>query len=209
MIKRFYIMIMNRLFCEMQKAHHVYLESKYKNAKNVTLGTNVKFPYIKNGPPSCGKIFIGNNSWICGTINMFPHNKEAELRIGNDCYIGDSSRIWCAKSITIGDRVLVAHNVNIFDTATHPIEKIARYEHEVIVKISGMPIDLHQQISEAPVIIHDDVWIGCNSIILKGVEIGEGSIIGAGSVVTKNVPPNTMVAGNPAKIVKQLSEEYK
>lgn len=202
-----YIKVMNRLFCEMQRAHQNYLEYQYKNATNVTLGTNVRFPYIKNGPSSCGKIIIGNNSWISGTINMFPHNKGAVLIIGSDCYVGDESRIWCAKSITIGDRVLIAHNVNIFDTTTHPIDKRIRYEHEKIVKTYGLPSDNYSEISESAVTIHDDVWIGCNSIILKGVEIGEGSIIGAGSVVTKNVPSNTMVAGNPARVVKKLQKE--
>ena len=204
MIKELYIKIMNKLFCRMQNAHQEYVEKKYRKAVNVTLGSNVKFPFIKCGPPICGKVVIGDNSWLCGTINMFPHNKEAVLTIGADCYIGDESRIWCAKNIMIGDRVLIAHNVNIFDTATHPIDKRARYEHEKIVKECGLPVDLCQSISEEAVIIHNDVWIGCNSIILKGVEIGEGSVIAAGSIVTKSVPPNVMVAGNPAKVVKAL-----
>ena len=188
----------------MQGARQAYIEYQYKKANNVILGNNVSFPYIKNGPPNFGKVIIGDNSWICGTINMFSHNKNAVLIIGADCYIGDESRIWCAKNITIGDRVLIAHNVNIFDTATHPIDKRIRYEHEKIVKKHGISADNYFDISESPVIIHDDVWIGCNCVILKGVEIGAGSIIGAGSVVTKDVPPNTMVAGNPAKVVKKL-----
>lgn len=202
-----YIKIMNRLFYEMQKAHQKYIEYQYKNATNVTLGANVRFPSIKNGPPHFGRIIVGDNSWICGTINIFPHNKDVTLRIGSDCYIGDESRIWCAKSVTIGNRVLIAHNVNIFDTTTHPIEKQTRYEHEKIVKASGMPTNQYPGIFENAVVIHDDVWIGCNSIILKGVEIGEGAIVGAGSVVTKSVPPNVLVVGNPAKVVKNLIKE--
>ena len=202
-----YIKIMNKLFTEMQKAHQKYIEYQYKNATNVTLGANVRFPYVKNGPPHFGRIIVGDNRWICGTINMFPHNKDVTLRIGSDCYIGDESRIWCAKSVIIGNRVLIAHNVNIFDTTTHPIEKEARYEHEKIVKTSGLPVNQYSGIFENAVVIHDDVWIGCNSIILKGVEIGEGAIIGAGSVVTKNVPPNVLVAGNPARVVKKLIKE--
>jgi acetyltransferase-like isoleucine patch superfamily enzyme len=59
-------------------------------------------------------------------------------------------------------------------------------------------------LSEAPVFIHDDVWVGAMSIVLKGITIGEGSIVGAGSVVTKDVPPWTIVAGNPAKIIREI-----
>lgn len=204
MIREIIIKLIGKVFCGMQIAQQEYIENKYRKAVNVSLGNNVKFPLIKNGPPTCGNIFIGDNSWMCGTINMFPHNKEATITIGSDCYIGDESRIWCAKEVKIGDRVLIAHNVNIFDTATHPINKIERYEHEKIVKEKGMPINLCQNISEDAVVIHNDVWIGCNCIILKGVEIGEGTIIAAGSVVTKSVPSNVMIAGNPAKIVKNL-----
>ena len=97
MIRKIYIRIMSGLFSKMQNAHREYLEMQYRNAKNVKLGENVKFPFIKNGPPSCGKIVIGNNSWVCAAINMFPHNEEAILSIGEDCYIGDESRIWCAR----------------------------------------------------------------------------------------------------------------
>lgn len=206
-MRNLYLMVMNKLYCELQRAHRKYIGSLYRNASNVVLGENVKFPYIESGVPSCGKIEVGDNSWIGGIINMFPHNKDAVLKIGKDCYIGDGSRIWCAKSITIGDRVLIAHNVNIFDTATHPVNKKTRYEHEKIVKQSGLPKKKYSEIAESSVVIKDDVWIGCNSIILKGTEIGQGAIVAAGSVVTKNVPPDTMVAGNPAKVVKKLSKE--
>lgn len=204
MLKKLYMKIVSKLLREMQMQHLRYIEEQYKIAPNVTLGRNVKFLYIKDGPPSYGNITIDDNSWMCGTINMFPHNLDAEVKIGKDCYIGDNTRIWCAKSIIIEDRVLIAHNVNIFDTATHPLDKMDRYSHEKLVKEQGLPLNLCQRIPEAPVIIHNDVWIGCNCIILKGVEIGEGSIVGAGSVVTKNVPPNTLVAGNPARVVKGL-----
>jgi maltose O-acetyltransferase len=70
-----------------------------------------------------------------------------------------------------------------------------------------MPTDQYPGIFENVVVIHDDVWIGCNSIILKGVEIGERAIVSAGSVVAKSVSPNVLVVGNPAKVVKNLIKE--
>lgn len=188
-----------------QKAYEEYRQDKYRCMKNLKLASNVKISSDAIIPLGVGKIELGDNTWFCGTMNVFPHNQDCFIKIGKDCYIGDHSRLWVGIGITIGDRVLIAHNVNIFDTTTHPIDKKVRYEHENLVKATGMPIEKFDTIYESPVIIEDDVWIGCNCVILKGVTIGEGAIVSAGSVVTKDVPANTMVAGNPAKIVKVLS----
>lgn len=147
-------------------------------------------------------IKVKSNSHILGQLLTFAHGGQIE--IGEDCYIGEYSRIWSAKKIVIGDRVLISHNVNIYDSLTHPICASARHHHFLEIVSKGHPnkIDLN----ESSVFIHDDVWIGAMSIILKGVTIGEGAIIGAGSVVTKNVPPWTIVAGNPAKIIRHLEQ---
>ena len=178
---------------------------KIKALQNLRLGNDVRFSKdaIIN-ISSSGQITIGDNTWICGTINAFPHNSDCRLIIGADGYVGDHSRIWVAKEITIGDRVLIAHNVNIFDTTTHPIDKKIRYEHECVVKMKGMPTEKYETINEAPVHIGNDVWIGCNAVIMKGVTIGDGAIVSAGAIVTNDVPANSMVAGEPAKVVKYL-----
>ena len=186
-----------------EKAYEEDRAEKIRTLNNLHLGKNVKFD--RNAAiPMVGDITIGDNTWICGIINTFPHHSDCSVRIGDDCYIGDHSRIWAGREVIIGNRVLIAHNVNIFDTTTHPIDKRIRYEHECIVKTSGMPTKLFDTVYEATVNIGDDVWIGCNALILRGVTIGEGSIVSAGAVVTKDVPPNCMVAGNPAKVVKYL-----
>ena len=195
------------LFTRLQK--EAVQESKLaalRSSKKIILGKNVKILPGAMIPANIGKITIGDNTWIAATVNMFPHNANCELIIGDDCYLGDQSRLWVAKKITIGNRVLIAHNVNIFDTTTHPIDKNIRYQHETVVKTQGMPREKYDTIHEACVEIGDDVWIGCNSIILKGVTIGEGAIVCAGSTVVRDVPPNTMVAGNPAREIKRLQE---
>jgi acetyltransferase-like isoleucine patch superfamily enzyme len=145
-------------------------------------------------------IRVGTNSHVLGQLLIFAHGGEIE--IGNDCYIGESAKIWSAKKIYIGNRVLISHNVNIFDSLTHPISASERHQQFLKIVSEGHPKSI--DLSEAPVFIHDDAWVGAMSILLKGITIGEGAIVGAGSVVTKDVPPWTIVAGNPAQIIREI-----
>ncbi len=106
-----------------------------------------------------------------------------KLFINFDCVIIDCNKVY------LGDNVLLAPKVQIY-TANHPFEpELRRRELEMAL----------------PVKIGDDVWIGGGAIICPGVEIGSGTTIGAGSVVTKNVPPNVFAAGNPCRVIRQLS----
>lgn len=110
--------------------------------------------------------------------------------------IGDNTGISHAvlvsrTSIVLGKNVLVGGGVQIFDNDFHPIDYRDRNND--------------MNIKKSPVSIEDNVFIGANSIILKGVRIGEGAVIGAGSVVTRNVPANEVWAGNPARYVKTIT----
>lgn len=146
-------------------------------------------------------IKIGTNCHIRGElINV---SGKGSLIIGDWCYLGEGSTLWSSGAdIIIGDRVLIAKDVFISNNNSHPIEANARHEHYKHIVTKGHPLqsDLHGKMIK----IEDDVWIGCKSIILKGVTVGKGSIVAAGSVVTKDVPEGVMVAGNPAKMVKKL-----
>lgn len=146
-------------------------------------------------------IQIGANCHIRGElINV---SGKRRLIIGEWCYLGERSTLWSSGAdLIVGDRVLIAKDVFISNNNSHPIEANSRYEHYKHIVTKGHPLqsDLHGQTIK----IEDDVWIGCKSIILKGVTIGKGSIVAAGSVVTKDVPEGVMVAENPAKIVKRL-----
>lgn len=124
------------------------------------------------------------------------------------CTIGDYSllngvMVMCEEEITIGSHCLISWNVGIADSDFHPLDPDQRKKD----CMSLNPYTCHQPrptIPTKPVHIGNNVWIGMNAIILKGVTIGENSVVGAGAVVVHDVPPNVVVAGNPAKIVKQL-----
>jgi acetyltransferase-like isoleucine patch superfamily enzyme len=187
----------------------VYLMSLYQtkiNSKKLNQITISKNSSIYNETHICNmqkrpdKIKIGQFSHIRGSLQIFTQG--GEIIIGDYCYVGENTKIWSAEKIQIGNNVLIAHNVNIHDNISHPIsakERHADYKRIIgIEKIDATLFDLRTK----PVIIKNDAWIGFNSIILKGVTIGEGAIVGAGSLVTKNVPDFAVVVGNPAQIIK-------
>lgn len=145
-------------------------------------------------------ITVGPSTHIRGQLLTFGHG--GRISMGSYCYLGENSKVWSTKQIVIGDRVLIAHNTSIFDSDTHPLNPRKRHQHFVQIMSDGHPS--HINLREEPVSIEDDVWIGCNVVVLKGVTIGQAAIIGAGSVVTRDVPPYVLVAGNPARVVREL-----
>lgn len=146
-------------------------------------------------------INVGSKTHILGELLTFRH--AGHIQVGEDCYVGENSRIWSANQIRIGNRVLISHNVNIHDTDGHPLDKELRYSHFLEIVTNGHPKS-GLNIPSSTIQIHDDAWIGFNVTVLKGVTIGEGAVVGASSVVTKNVPPNSIYAGNPACFIRWI-----
>ena len=111
--------------------------------------------------------------------------KDAHLNLGKNNYINRNSTLVCSQEISLGEHVIIAQNVIIRDSDIHHI------------------IDDDKELpNSAPIHIGNNVWIGTGAIILKGVNIGDGAIIAAGAVVTNDVPEHSVVAGNPAKVIK-------
>lgn len=145
------------------------------------------------------RLTIGDNSIFHATVSFDAEG--GEVIIGNKTYIG-RSHIVCHSRVVIGNDVIISWGVTIVDHDSHAISWKNRAS-DVSDWASGSKNWEH--VRRSPVTIEDKVWIGFNASILKGVTVGEGAIIGAGSVVTKDVPPFTVVAGNPARVVRELT----
>lgn len=143
-------------------------------------------------------ISIGNYSQIRGELEV--SREYAQIKIGDYSYVGPGTKIYCSKSIFIGNRVLISHNVNIYDNNSHPLNAKDRHDDFKFIFENGYQNDIDIKAKE--IIIEDDVWIGFNCIILKGVKIGANAIIGAGTIITENIPAGAVVVGNPARIIK-------
>lgn len=154
-----------------------------------------KVPIIGNGKISIGDNFsmtsgYGVNAVSCNSQGAFHVAENAILSIGDNVGM-NSTRIRVNKSVTIGNHVKFGADVLVIDTDSHPLDYLARRNTSDGTK-------------SAAIVIEDDVWIGARSIILKGVTIGPRSVIGAGSIVTKDIPADCIAGGNPCKIIRNI-----
>jgi acetyltransferase-like isoleucine patch superfamily enzyme len=160
---------------------------------------------INNFSGSPEQISVGNNSYIRGRLLTYGHG--GKIIIGDWCYVGKRTEIWSMESVRIGDRVLIAHGVNIHDGTAHSSNPLERHQHFRHIIEKGHPhlaTDL-PGVHSAPVIIEDDVWISFGVTILRGVRIGKGSVIAAGSIVTQDVPPGMIYRNQITPVVIPLT----
>ena len=152
-------------------------------------------------------LVIGADCIVSG--NFVFESSAGIITIGNHSYIGGGTFI-SRSSIEIGDNVTIAWGGTVYDHDSHSLDYMKRrkdIDDELDDIRNGRNFIQNKDWSDVnckPIKICDDAWIGMNVIILKGVTVGEGAIVGAGSVVTKDVPAWTVVAGNPAGVVKEL-----
>lgn len=149
-----------------------------------------------------GTIAIGRDCAINGLLVM--ERDSAVLRIGDNVFANLYTIFDCAASITVEDDVSIAYHCFISDTNNHNLAYSVR-KHDLRRSREGTSD--WSTVRCAPVHICRGAWLGAHSMVLKGVRIGIGSIVGAGSVVTKDVPDWTVVAGNPARPIRVLSEQ--
>ncbi|WP_368490080.1 DapH/DapD/GlmU-related protein [Clostridium sp. BJN0013] len=154
-----------------------------KSGATMTIGNGVT---IKSS-------FLSNLVGLYSRTIIVTRSPEAEIKIGNNVGISGAT-IYARKSIIIGDNTNIGGNVKILDNDFHPIEIEARND------------DNKEKINTRPIVIGKNCFIGCNALILKGTELGDGCVVGAGAVVCGSFLPNSVIVGNPAKIIKTIDQ---
>lgn len=145
---------------------------------------------------------VGRESNVEGRIVL--ERSGARVSIGSRTHVGGGTLIDAAEEITIGDDVLVAFEVLFMDHNSHAL-RFSERKHDVTEWMRGRKS--WSNVAMRPIRVCDKAWIGARAIILKGVTVGEGGIVAAGSVVTHDVPAWSIVGGNPARVIRELGPE--
>ena len=172
-------------------------KSRRSGAAHIGRGTTIAWRRIKN--LAGNSLSVGEELIIHADISFEEHG--GEVRIGNRTFVGRSDLV-CYRKLVIGDDVIMSWGITIVDHDSHSIDWEKRC-NDVHDWNNGQKNWKH--IAHAPVVVGDKAWIGFNVSILKGVTIGEGAVIGACSVVTRDIPAYAVAVGNPARLVRRLS----
>lgn len=183
-----------------RSALHALAAQLVKRRLDVQVGPGTRIRWLRLLGQRGGRLRVGQGSIVNCRIDF--DGPQGHVQIGDRCFIG-ASHLVCREGITLGDDVIISWGVTVVDHNSHALQWAHRRD-DVANWAKG-----HKdwsQVDVRPVRIHDKVWIGFGATILKGVVVGEGAVIGAGSMVTRDVPAYCVVAGNPARIIKRIDE---
>ena len=178
------------------------IRAKYYIRKRATLrGSGHLFYHTARislrGGATKENIILDSHCWPLGIISV---EKPGKVIMHPYTKIDGTTQILCVNRVEIGAYTRIAHNTTICDNNNHPVSPAFRKKMAQSSMTHKSRLWIYSD--SAPIVIGENCWIGSNARICKGVTIGDNSVVAANSVVTKDVPPNCIVAGNPAKVVK-------
>lgn len=186
------------------------VKRRFRKKMSFGKGTNFLPSFSITSIKENNNVIIGDDCLL--GVRLIAEGPNTSFKFGDRVYIG-KSQIICRSGIEFESDILVAWGVTFYDHDSHSLDYNLRRE-DIIQQLSDFKTNKKNYIknknwdvvSSKPIKVCKNSWIGMNAVILKGVTIGEGAIVGACSVVTKNVPPFTVVAGNPARVIKHLDK---
>lgn len=191
----------------LQRKHSIQKRNQYMQIGTGTILQNTNCLDLRLTPENRKYVSIGERCLIKAQFTF--ETPQGEIHIGNNTHIGGAHFI-CRTRIDVGNDVTMAWGITLYDHDSHSTNwEYRQHDNEQCYNDyieTGCNITNKDwaHINSAPIRIEDKVWIGMDVLVLKGVTIGEGSVVAARSVVTKDVPPFSLVAGNPARVVKSL-----
>ena len=201
-------MNLKSIYKKYRKAKHLKAAAAYINLHpDAVLGENFN---LELHAPQNGHTYlsIGEKSMIDSSFVF--ETESGHISVGNRVHIGGGTQLISRDGITIGNDVIIAWNCTIYDHNSHSVLWEERKDDVTLewesAKSGNSPLcnKNWSVVKSAPIHICDKAWLGFGVTVLKGVTIGEGAVVAAGSVVTKDVPPYTVVGGNPAAVIRTL-----
>lgn len=194
----------------LNKKRNLARKAKYMQVASSTVLLQQDCLDMRVTPEDRKYVTIGERGLIKAQFTF--ETEKGEVHIGNNTHIGDAQFI-CRSAISVGNDVTMAWGITLYDHDSHSTDwEFRQHDNEQCYAdymATGNNI-AHKDwthVNTAPIVIKDKAWIGMDVLVLKGVTIGEGAVVAAKSVVTKDVPAWTLVAGNPARVVKELRIE--
>lgn len=166
-----------------------------------------RYGSIQNIRGAKDAIRVGAHTTVRGRLLTYGHG--GLIILGDYCFVGPRTEIWSMDAIQIGNRVLISHDVNIHDGTGHSLDAAERHHHYKQILSSGHPRTKSELpgLNSKPIIIEDDVWISFGATVLQGVTIGRGSVIAAGAMVTRDVPPGSLYRCSVTPEITALPEK--